>query len=465
MGLYTKIYVRSFRGRRVPIGFPDYPGRWLDLMNPGATIYWRVDEVNNMHPDSPWKGDVWSFWIPSRTAYDPYPSDGIELIDPNVTLSWKASSYANTFNVYFGENAADVEAGTGGTFKVSFSGTNYTPNCLDFDKTYYWRVDVFYSWGTFEKGEVWSFSTKTAGPKIAHNPYPADGAMHPETWVILTWSPGIHATSHDFYFGYNFEDVKNGSSETYHWNQNLLFFVAGFIDSPLGGLIPGTTYYWRVDEVNNLHPDSPWKGDVWSFGIPPYTAYNPVPADGAEQIDPYVTLSWKAGFNAKSHIVYFGDNSDDINDAIAGFPQETTIYTPGPLEFDKTYYWRIDESSLSDTHKGKVWSFSTKPAGMNIAYDPCPADGTELIDPNVTLSWAAGFGAKLHVLYFGENSAEVEAGTGGTFRGIFSETSYLPDRLEIDKTYYWRVDEFDVTTTHKGQIWSFTTVSDEDESD
>jgi hypothetical protein len=29
------------------------------------------------------------------------------------------------------------------------------------------------------------------------------------------------------------------------------------------------TYYWRVDEVNDLHPDSPWKGDVWSFTIAP----------------------------------------------------------------------------------------------------------------------------------------------------------------------------------------------------
>jgi hypothetical protein len=27
----------------------------------------------------------------------------------------------------------------------------------------------------------------------------------------------------------------------------------------------GTTYYWRIDEVNNLHPDSPWKGNLWSF--------------------------------------------------------------------------------------------------------------------------------------------------------------------------------------------------------
>jgi len=26
-----------------------------------------------------------------------------------------------------------------------------------------------------------------------------------------------------------------------------------------------TTYYWRIDEVNNANPDSPWIGPVWSF--------------------------------------------------------------------------------------------------------------------------------------------------------------------------------------------------------
>jgi hypothetical protein len=32
-----------------------------------------------------------------------------------------------------------------------------------------------------------------------------------------------------------------------------------------GELAWETTYYWRIDEVNDLHPDSPWIGKVWSF--------------------------------------------------------------------------------------------------------------------------------------------------------------------------------------------------------
>jgi hypothetical protein len=37
-------------------------------------------------------------------------------------------------------------------------------------------------------------------------------------------------------------------------------------------LVPGTTYYWRIDEVNDNEPNSPWIGPVWSFSIPPRTA-------------------------------------------------------------------------------------------------------------------------------------------------------------------------------------------------
>ena len=32
-----------------------------------------------------------------------------------------------------------------------------------------------------------------------------------------------------------------------------------------GALEWNKTYYWRVDEINAADPESPWKGNVWSF--------------------------------------------------------------------------------------------------------------------------------------------------------------------------------------------------------
>jgi len=118
-------------------------------------------------------------------------------------------------------------------------------------------------------------------------------------------------------------------------------------------------YYWRVDGI--LADGSIAKGDVWSFWIPPRNAYNPFPVDGVEFVEQNVELRWTAGFGAKMHTVYIGDNFDGVSNAAGGLPQIPGVYVVNNLEFDKTYYWRVDEFDPPATHKGDVWSFKTLP--------------------------------------------------------------------------------------------------------
>ena len=201
-------------------------------------------------------------------------------------------------------------------------------------------------------GKGWSY---------ASNPSPDDGAIFPDTWASLSWRPGPHAVSHDIYVGENYDDVKNGTpgEPGFQGNQSSSFFIVGFPGFPYpDGLVPGTTYYWRIDEINDQHPESPWVGDVWSFMIPPSTAYAPEPADGAGFVEPDVTLRWQSGFGAKLHTVYFGNNFAEVNNASGGIPQGNATYTPNHLELGKTYYWRVDAFDGRDTYKGEVWSFT-----------------------------------------------------------------------------------------------------------
>ncbi|MHC4366786.1 MAG: LamG domain-containing protein [Planctomycetota bacterium] len=209
---------------------------------------------------------------------------------------------------------------------------------------------------------------------FALGPIPADGALLEGTWANLSWSPGALAVSHDVYVGENFDDVDSGAAETFVGNQAAATLIVGFPGFPIpAGLVPGTTYYWRVDEVNDADPNSPWKGEVWSFTIPPRTAYNLSPANEARFVDPDVTLSWTGGFAAKLHNVYFGDNFDDVNDAApATFKgaDPDASFVPGALEFGKTYYWRVDEFDGTGTHKGDVLSFETFPPLAIAISDP-----------------------------------------------------------------------------------------------
>ena len=207
--------------------------------------------------------------------------------------------------------------------------------------------------------------SSTAPITEARRPDPVDGALHEDTWVNLSWMPGDLAVSHDVYLSDSFDDVNDATvdSPVFRGNQTSASYVAGFPGYAYPeGLVPGTAYYWRIDGVNDGEPNSPWKGNVWSFWIPPRTAYEPTPADGINFALPDVTLSWTAGFGARMHQVYLGDNFDGLDNASGATLQTDVTYTPGTLELGKTYYWRVDEfDAAGATHKGNVWSFKTVP--------------------------------------------------------------------------------------------------------
>jgi len=301
------------------------------------------------------------------------------------------------------------------------------------------------------------------GFPLASTPDPRDGELHEDTWVNLSWRPGDSAVSHDVYLGDNFDDVNAGAEGTFIGNQTATFIVAGFPGFAYqDGLVPGTTYYWRIDEVNDTEPNSPWKGDVWSFSIPPKTAYAPDPADGAEQVDPDVQLSWTGGFGSKLHTVYFGDNFDDVNNAAGGLPQGTTTYTPGTLKLAKTYYWRVDEFDIIDTHKGDVWSFTTQGA----VGSPDPANGAVDVKHTPILTWSPGVYAASHQVYFGKDQEAVRnADTSSPeYKGAgnLGSQSSEPGKLEWNTTYYWRIDEANNVNPDSpwtGILWSFTTAN------
>jgi hypothetical protein len=258
----------------------------------------------------------------------------------------------------------------------------------------------------------WFIKNVAGASPLAGSPDPKDGAIHTETWVTLSWEAGGFAASHDVYLGENFDDVNNGTGDTYRGNQEGTFYVAGFPGYAYpDGLVPGTTYYWRIDEVNQVHPDSPWKGRICSFTVPSKKAYNPAPGDGNHFVGTEnLILSWSPGFGAKLHTVYFGEDFDTVANATGGDSQGVTSFSPGQLEPDKIYFWRVDEFDLANTYIGDVWSFKTAKIGGGVRADyyhwndpafvggagnPGPVNAfTTLVltrtDPRIDFNWGAG---------------------------------------------------------------------------
>ncbi|MHC4354020.1 MAG: hypothetical protein ACYS0H_15025, partial [Planctomycetota bacterium] len=100
-------------------------------------------------------------------------------------------------------------------------------------------------------------------PGGAAKPSPEDGATDVPRDGVLSWTPGPFAPAangHRVYLSDNFDDVNDGVGP---------ITVSESSYSPDQRLELGTTYYWRVDEVNGAPDFTVYPGDVWSFETEP----------------------------------------------------------------------------------------------------------------------------------------------------------------------------------------------------
>jgi hypothetical protein len=250
-------------------------------------------------------------------------------------------------------------------------------------------------------GDAYFDSIHVGRPLTAWGPNPADGAVGVRRTPRLTWRLGAAAVSHDVYFGTDFNDVADANTLDPQFinNQEPNSYQPSEI------LELNTTYYWRIDEVNDSNT---WKGDVWRFEVASIPASHPSPDDGEPEANRYSLLSWAPGADANSHDVYFGTDFNDVNDANNSLPAGTSVYKgnqpydgtsydPGLLELTQTYYWRIDEVNEADPDiwKGDVWSFTVS---TNLLVNPGFEDGfnvepwSEGMDPTAWFKWTWGSG-------------------------------------------------------------------------
>jgi hypothetical protein len=319
------------------------------------------------------------------------------------------------------------------------------------------------SWSspTMPRGAIQSQYLWVGGDKPnPRYPSPADGAIIKDTWVSLSWTSGDYAASDSVYIGENRDEVQAGTGDTFRINQTNADYAVGFPGFPYpDGVVKGTTYYWRIEDIE-ADGTTTHSGPVWSFTIAPKTAYNPIPADSEESVDPNIVLSWTPGFGAILHTVFFGDNYDTVKNAVAGAPQGSTTYKPGTLESGKTYYWRVNEFLGVETVTGEVWSFST-PGAVG---SPNPYSGAVNVKQTSVLRWVAGDNAGSHQVYFGADKDTVRNATTASPEYKASKNlgdeKYDPGSLMGDMTYYWRIDEVDSQNPNnprKGNVWTFTT--------
>ncbi|MFI4911117.1 MAG: LamG-like jellyroll fold domain-containing protein [Sedimentisphaeraceae bacterium JB056] len=197
---------------------------------------------------------------PYYKAYTPSPFDGAALSSSEAPagvtiLEWKAGTGAISHDVYFGTDESLVTSGDMSVYQGNVDVLSFDPNGLGYGQTYYWRIDEF-DGSTTTTGDVWSFSVSAdLPPQAASVPVPADAETGVSRLAQMSWTIGVGAISHDIYFGTDESLVALGDASVYQGNFPTAEFDPGLLDA-------GTTYYWRVDELDG---SSIWEGAVWEF--------------------------------------------------------------------------------------------------------------------------------------------------------------------------------------------------------
>jgi hypothetical protein len=296
------------------------PPQRLDF---GKTYYWRVDEVNAPPDSTVHEGSVWSF----KTEPVGYPIAG-ENITATASSSNNADTVpGNTINgTDSGLDENDLHTDDDKDMWLSnMDGPEPTWIQYEFDKVYklhemwVWNhntsLEPVVGFGTREAvieystdGTNWTtlgttheFNQAPGTPGYAHNttvdlngvsakhvkitansnwnlggwisqyglsevrffyipvwartPGPASSAQDVGVDSTLAWRAGREADRHDVYLSADEQAVIDGTADV------VTVTEPGHAPS----LDLASTYYWRVDEANDVETPTIWQGDIWNF--------------------------------------------------------------------------------------------------------------------------------------------------------------------------------------------------------
>ena len=181
-------------------------------------------------------------------------------------------------------------------------------------------------------GWVWFYlnNMKLSGGGIPLNPQPADRAIDVNVETLLSWSGGMFAASHNLYLGTSRGAVVAAEGDS---DPDVLFVPLDGTSFDPNNLDYNTKYFWRIDAVNDVNPDSPWKGVVWEFTTGNFLVVDDFERYANDSPD-RIFQTWIDGYGFSEDDFYpTGDPGNGSDAAVghdiwsAGTPYETLMET------------------------------------------------------------------------------------------------------------------------------------------
>jgi Zn-dependent metalloprotease len=415
---------------------------------PADTILWWRVQTKGANGPSAWTS-AWKF----HTANPPSvptlltPASNALLTDYTPRLDWNIVTVpADTFFGYYELEVDDDPNFLSAYGAASLGVGNHehtipTPNALNPDTKYYWRVRArrdnheYSAWSL-----VRYFRTALPPPDLQ---VPNNLASPPVNRPTFDWGTVTNAT------GYSLQVSKNEAFTLLALNAS----ITGGTNStytPTVDLPADIVLWWRV-QTKGANGPSAWT-IAWKFYTPnpPSIPTLVSPANNALLTDYTPLLDWNivtvpAGAPGFRGYCVQVDDTADFSSAKFTVCVAATIndhqYEVEPtyiLDANTTYYWRAQ--SYNTDYEYSSWSLARN---FRTALAPpvlsLPANGSNLPTTKPTFVWSAVSGASGYTIQVSKNSAftllaKSASVTGGT-NSTYTPTTALP----VGMTLYWHV--------------------------
>jgi|GEM_PF-190187 len=280
--------------------------------------------------DGNWHHVVWTFENMASPGPDPFRVyvDGVQ-VPLTYGATWTSAGFADFEHPFYIANAGRTTPFGGATIEG--------------------QLDEFavYDYVLTENQVLAHYDAAWTEPTLASGPIPAVGETDVACDVVLQWTAGESAATHDVYLG----TVPSDVSEANRTNPLGVLVSEGQTAATYDpGLLEfGQTYYWRVDEVSAPPDSTVYQGSVWSFRVEP----EGLPLAG-ERITATASSWISADEQPKNTVDSSGLSGDGLHSV-----EPTDMWLSGVVAAGESAWIQYEFDKVYALHQMQVWNHNT----------------------------------------------------------------------------------------------------------
>lgn len=404
--------------------------------------------------------------------YDSIPNVSIispvldSVVSSSVSLVWTTvrSLYVK---VYLGSsnNLADSDL-----IEDNYTSDSIPLTDLVQDTYYYWKVKQYNDIGSFET-QVHYFKVQ----KYITQPSSVELISPMSNETDVQWSPMFQwdATNQEYYDLYVYkinystsctfslqqtELIQNITNKYYTLVNKLMYDKHVCIEQDT----TRCTHQYKIVQKNNI---GVVESEIRNFRLKDCNQQPSIPSlqtplnEELKVLTTDVTLKWYIVQNQKYYDVYLGEQTDNL----VKIAQEITniseyVVSKTSLIPTKQYYWKIVQTNDCGIQESVVRSFSTASCldipGIPTLLNPVDSQ-TNLQISNIIVRWSTISNADYYQLFIGLNP---ELSVLDMINVNITDTFYIFQALEKNKTYYWKVCQVnECNISDNSQTFQFST--------